>query len=272
MIKPDVVICTKDRPRHIVNMIKQVHDKIPYSQLIIVDGSREYSSLYELMPPFVKNLKVIHKPDVLLGNARQIGTGQCTSDTIIYFDDDLVIPWNWYSRMQDFYKSKPKDVAAVSSRVVRGSQVNDVIFKTFTNIHSHNVEGHSGGCVLIDRRRLLKAGGWNRKIHRGEDYELSLRLKEKGYRWVRNSLTFAYHPTTIMGLYRGMKENEKGAARITIDHGRLRRHLFKHIVELTVQPLRLTVRNKNIEVLPFYFFLRLFSLIGLMEGCHVEKG
>ena len=58
-------------------------------------------------------------------------------------------------------------------------------------------EGASIGVALIHRQLAIDLGGFNRKIHRGEDTEFELRANNQGYKWLRVSSALAYHSLTF---------------------------------------------------------------------------
>jgi glycosyltransferase involved in cell wall biosynthesis len=264
----DVVIITKDRPDRIEYAMKQVFRKLDFHKLIVVDGS-------EILPPVYSKIKsdrfiLIHAPNVKLGYARQLGLEKTSTEHVAYFDDDLIYPSTWLKDMLQFIKESPDEVAGASSRIVRAPNLEHPLMRMGLAVNCHKQKGHSGGGCILNRDKVLSVGGWNPYIHRGEDLDLSLRLSSKGFTWIRNGKTFAYHPMTIVEWCRGARANGRAAVYL-FQYVKPYKILIKKLIELFIQPFRFSWRVKSLLIIPAKFSISLFSLIGFNEGLREYK-
>jgi glycosyltransferase involved in cell wall biosynthesis len=186
----DVVICTRNRSCKLASAVTQAKLFFPINQVIIVESSPN---------PDIKLLnslqvKTVFTPNVPLGFARQEGLLAANTDNVVFLDDDIIIEPQWYYKMNMALQGNSKAFAA-SSKVVFGYGCD----KTLTKLHTCSLrgEGASIGVAVIHRKLALDIGGFNRKVHRGEDTEFELRAGSKGYKWIRVSSALAYHPLTF---------------------------------------------------------------------------
>jgi GT2 family glycosyltransferase len=186
----DVVICTKNRSEKLVSAVIQARSLFPINQVIIVESSPNPDM--ELLENL--NVKTVFTPDVLLGYSRQEGLLAANTEDVVFLDDDIIVEPQWYQKMDRALQKNQKAFAA-SSKVIFGYGCD----KTLMKLHTCSLrgEGASIGVAIIHRKLAIDLGGFNRKVHRGEDTEFELRAGAKGYKWIRVSSALAYHPLTF---------------------------------------------------------------------------
>ncbi len=244
--KVDVVICTKNRQHLLFGAVEQVRKKIPYNRIIIVDSSGELNA------PLLKSLGVefYWTPDVLLGVARQKGLTQARTELVAVVDDDLVLAKDWFARMYSALLREPTALA-VSGKVVFGYKTDKVLEKIHTC--SLRGEGASVGVALFKRRQVLALGGFNVHTHRGEDTELELRMKSKGYRWIREQTAVAYHPLTMKEYMRKAVDNVDGWMLIWNHSNHRVRFLIERTGAFLFMPVYYGLLTRSMKAAYYYF-------------------
>lgn len=111
---------------------------------------------------------------------------------VMFLNDDTYLPFSsrfWLHKMLQWF-TNPK-VAAVgpSSNVVMGLQN---IFNVL-NMDSASVTLLIGFCVLLRRSALEEVGGVDDSLPGGDDFDLSIRLADAGYKLVADRSVFVYH-------------------------------------------------------------------------------
>lgn len=125
--------------------------------------------------------------------ALMVGLSECDTEYVLFMNDDTYIPVS--SRAWMIYLTEILDhdqtVGAVgpTSNVVRSWQ------NIFSNI-PHNmieVEYLIGFCMLIRKSVLDEVGGIDQTLPGGDDLDLSIRIKDAGYKLVIDRKAFVYH-------------------------------------------------------------------------------
>jgi GT2 family glycosyltransferase len=111
---------------------------------------------------------------------------------VMFANDDIFIPRSslfWLTDMLQWFKS-PK-IAAVGpiSNTVMGVQ--NMKFQTVPKDLS--VEYLIGFCMLVRKKALYEVGGIDDTLPGGDDLDLSIRLKDKGYTLLVDRTVFVYH-------------------------------------------------------------------------------
>jgi len=188
MLKSDVVIVTKDRPELLREAVAQVKKLIDFNCVIVVDSSENPDrTLFDV--------KFLSTPNATLGFARQQGLKVAESEYVIFLDDDIKLAEDWYPKMLEFIEGSDDDVLVVNSRIVFGYKSNPIIQKLHSK--SNRDEGGSIGISMLKREQVLALGGFNVHVHRGEDLELYMRLRQHGKRWLCQREAVAYHHCTF---------------------------------------------------------------------------
>jgi GT2 family glycosyltransferase len=121
-----------------------------------------------------------------------LGLEQSTAPLVLFANDDIqIVPGNphWLTGMAALLHKNP-DVAAVgpTSNFVMGSQ-------HFGYMLDENKEVGFliGFCMLIRRDLLNECGGVAQNLPGGDDLDLSIRFKQKGYRMAIDHTSFVFH-------------------------------------------------------------------------------
>jgi GT2 family glycosyltransferase len=183
--------------------VSQARLLLPCSRVVVVDSS-PYPDRKLLAGLGVVS---VFTPNVTLGFARQVGLLEAKSGVFVFLDDDVILEKDWFNKMFSALAANPKAVGA-SSKVIFGYKTNNVLVK----LHSCSMrgEGASAGVSVLKRELALKLGGFNRGIHRSEDLEFELRVKSQGFKWLRVSSAFAFHPLTFREYLVKAKVNADG--------------------------------------------------------------
>lgn len=121
-----------------------------------------------------------------------LGMKESKSEFVCFFNDDAMIPSSsrlWLNMLLQHFRD-PK-VAAVGpcSNVVMGLQ------NIFTDLQFHVFESKFliGFCVLMRRSAFSEIGGMDLDLSGGDDFDWSIRLRDKGYKLLVDRSVFVYH-------------------------------------------------------------------------------
>jgi len=262
MEKVDVIICSKDRSNIICNTIEHIKKLIPYNNIIIVDSSEKpYSVLNGL------GVKLVHTPNANLGFARQQGLLNAETEVVMIVDDDLILEEDWFELMIPILKQDEKTLA-VSCKIIFGHGTNEVIEK----IHraGKRREGACGGANLMKRNEVLKLGGFNTNIHRGEDMELELRINQHGFKWMKQQEAIAYHPCTYPQFLKRAQQDGWGWIMVWYhsSSGNRLRFIARRLVSTFLMPFYYTFLTRDFRVLAYYSTYKIKSLFTFITEVH----
>jgi len=255
-MKVDVVVCSKDRYGLLKRQIARIKINVPFNKIIVVDSS--------LTTPknFYENLEVcfVHTPLAKLGSARQTGLLLASEDYVLFLDDDVIYDRSAIEKLFKYFLAAPENVVAVSGQIVY-SDANRVLHRLFSRGKSE--VAHSNGCVLMDRKRVLEFGGFNRNVHIGEDVELSSRLRTQGLLWIRCRDAKFYHPTTLKEMLQRAYRN--GQVFFLIRKSRL--YCFARILaKMFGMSVYYSFKVAEPRVLVYYFLINFQYLRGFIRG------
>ena len=250
----DVVICTKNRHKLLAKLVKQIK-MLSYNRLVIVDSSDVPFKFETLRKDFV-----VHDPEARLGAARQIGLECCSSRYVFFVDDDQVLTPSCLSILHDALEnSNDVNLIAVSGRVIYGNDA--VLRKLFSRTRAFG-QGENGGFVLLKREEILAIGGFNKKIHWGEDVELRQRMNANGLKWGRVPEAVVYQTRVFLKLLHDMKNHGKGCrASVNISGGFLRMAV-RLLGRVSVMPFVYGFQTYDPRVFGYYFLMNLCLLLG----------
>jgi GT2 family glycosyltransferase len=121
------------------------------------------------------------------------GLEECHTEYILFLNDDTFIPKacsNWIIQMLEIAERDPSIGAmGPTSNVVRAWQ------NIFMNVPDYMIEVEYliGFCMLIRRIAFESAGGIDTSLPGGDDLDLSIRLKDAGYKLVIDRRAFVFH-------------------------------------------------------------------------------
>lgn len=199
----DAVVCSKDRPHNLWDALEQINRLVPCDNILVYEGS--------INPPldFHRDLardfgaKFVYVPRLVFGAVRAKIMEESEADYVAMIDDDIVLSDNWVvTLMREFNDS---GVVAVSCKLVYSHPLLKKMF-----LANSRISGGSGGAAIYDREAILRLGNFNKRIHRGEDMELELRIWAAGKKWVKCNGTYAFHPITLRQFLERPKGNVVG--------------------------------------------------------------
>jgi glycosyltransferase involved in cell wall biosynthesis len=258
----DVVVCTKNRHGLLRRLLDQINTLPRFNLLVIVDSSDVPFAFEQGM-----NAKTvyIYDPTAKLGCARQIGLEACISKYVFFVDDKVNLSPQSVPILYDALdKSKDPSVVAVSGKMIVG--YNDPVLRKLSLCSRPFQEGENGGFVMLKRKEVLDLGGFNRRIHWGEDVELHQRLNAKGLKWRFIPNALASYELSFAEALATMKRHGRGCrAVITLFGGsfKLSARLF---VRLLIMPILYGIMSTDPRVFGYYFLMNLCLMYGFLVG------
>lgn len=141
-----------------------------------------------------KHVTVLQSEGKNLGweGALKLGLEKTTEPFVMFLNDDTLIPPSsrfWINRMLQHFIHKEVGAVGPSSNVVMGLQN---IF-TSTPVLTFTAKFLIGFCFLVRREAILKAGGIDDSLPGGDDLDMSIRLRDAGFKLVVDKEVFVYH-------------------------------------------------------------------------------
>jgi glycosyltransferase involved in cell wall biosynthesis len=111
-----VVICTRDRPEHLVKCLRslQASSQAP-SEIVVVDNAPSSDATQQLVAE-MPHVRYVLEPRPGLDIARNAGVLNSTGEIIAFTDDDVIVHPDWVMRLQQSFQ-EPK-VMAVTGLVL----------------------------------------------------------------------------------------------------------------------------------------------------------
>lgn len=188
-----IIIPTFNNFKFVHNCIKSISLFTPNIYELIVVNNGHKDSLGFLR----ENEKVnILKPDHNLGwqDALNLGMKHAKGEYFLFMNDDTQIldgDAKWLTRMLQTFRYG--DIGAVGpiSNLVMGTQ------NMFGNLGRFFMEYETtlliGFCLLVSRKAMEKVGELDGGLIGGDDLDLSIRLRQAGFRLMVNRRAFVYH-------------------------------------------------------------------------------
>ncbi|MGH2820255.1 MAG: glycosyltransferase family 2 protein [Actinomycetota bacterium] len=184
-----VIVPTRNRiqllPEAVASVKSQAHAEW---ELVIVDDCSEDATsewLRELHDDRVRNLRMDRHGE--RSRTRNRGLAASSADHVLFLDDDDRLAPRALERLSTALESAPGAVAAIGARMMfdeKGARRRPAHPRLASRRHVwfdvlFGWTPIPGQC-LLDRGALLTAGGWNERLHAGEDQDLWLRLMRLG--------------------------------------------------------------------------------------------
>jgi hypothetical protein len=112
----------------------------------------------------------------------------------------------------------------------------------------------------------MKNGGFNSRLHIGEDLELELRMRKMNKKWLRVQDAKAYHPLSVPEYLRRPKENVCGWNLLMGYSQRKYRFLMKRFVSIWTMPIYYFFKTFDLRVFGCYFVYKLMSMLYYLSG------
>jgi GT2 family glycosyltransferase len=166
---------------------------------------------------------IIVKGDTRPSRAKNVGTAISKGRYILNLDDDSQLPQR--ETIENLVKAMESDdrIGAVGAGKLIPPYVNWLCRKIMRELPRQTIpiseeirdsDMIESGCMLIRKEAILKVGGENELLFRGDDDYLRNALREAGYRTVIAPNTFYYHlpPCTFVGFIKSAFRNGRGSA------------------------------------------------------------
>lgn len=183
-------------------LLKQSYKK-PYEIVIVDDGSvdRTKDIVKKYGGKFGKGkLKLIEQKHKGPAAARNLGAKRAKGSIILFTDSDCTADKNWISEMINPFKRNRK-IAGVQGRykteqkslTARFAQAE--IEERYMRMIERGVDSIGTYAAAYRKGIFLKMGGFDRRfpIASGEDFDLSYRIKDKGFLLTFNPNAVVYH-------------------------------------------------------------------------------
>lgn len=111
---------------------------------------------------------------------------------LLFLNDDVLIPPTsklWINKLLQHFMSSEVGAVGPSSNVVMGLQ--NIFNQTDLNIFTSSYL--IGFCFMTSRKAILEAGGIDDSLPGGDDLDMSIRLRDAGYKLIVDKEVFVYH-------------------------------------------------------------------------------
>ncbi len=209
-VKYSFIIPVYNRPDEVNELLQSFYEmktQIPYEIVIVEDGS--IISSKEIIKEYhsVLNIQYLEKENTGPGDSRNYGMKKANGEYFIILDSDVVMPSHYLNSVEGFLKENPVDCfggpdAAKENFSEIQKAINFVMTSFLTtggirgkekSIKNYEPRSFNMG---ISREAFQKTGGFG-TIHPGEDPDLSIRIKEAGFKIGFIKEAYVYHKRRI---------------------------------------------------------------------------
>ncbi|HET8808959.1 MAG TPA: glycosyltransferase [Flavobacteriaceae bacterium] len=198
-----------NRPEELQELLEsmaRLSGEIPFEIVVVEDGSTEKSDAVVAEFPML-DIRYFFKPNSGPGDSRNFGMRKATGDYFLILDSDVVLPNNYLQEVEAFLDQKFVDCfggpdAAGQNFTPIQKAINYAMtsFLTTGGIRGNkkmakNFEPRSFN-MGISKKAFEATGGFG-KIHPGEDPDLSIRIREKGFETAFAPKVFVFHKRRI---------------------------------------------------------------------------
>jgi GT2 family glycosyltransferase len=124
----------------------------------------------------------------------EIGMERSEEPLLVFMNDDTFVPpssRDWLNIMAEEFRDENVGAVGPISNVVMGGQN---IWNINDNMNPKSLQRYLiFFCVMIRRDAIERAGGLDSTMSGGDDFDLSIRLWDKGYKTLINRQVFIYH-------------------------------------------------------------------------------
>lgn len=256
-MKFSVVIITKNRRellKKCINSVKNAKNNSDVEIIVVEETDKE------LDINGVKHVKLSGK-NLGYGVPRNVGAKVAKGDYVIYIDDDCIMDKNYFVRLKEDLRNLNADVIT-GGVIVEGYNFLSIcqnalgipngalkrILKAKGKIIKTNLFSTCNCC--IKKEILLKEKFWEIKRRGGEDYDLALRLVDKGKEVYFDPDLICYHKST---------ESLKGFMKKFYERGKNEINYFK---------VRLNFRSSFFKFLRTSLFIRFLIFVLIFNLSH----
>lgn len=180
--KISVIVPAKNEQKHIGECLNSLlNQEIPEDlfEVIVVDNGSTDNTV--LIASSYDRVKVVSAPNLNVGAVRNIGANEAVGEFLAFIDADCVAPNNWLLNIHKHLK--------VSSTIVGGGAMlphnPDPIerFWLLEGPNGHNIPRELiGATFAVSKANFESVGGFDESVTSGEDSDLSMRFRAKGFK------------------------------------------------------------------------------------------
>ena len=122
----------------------------------------------------------------------KLGLEKSKAPFVIFHNDDTIVPYSqklWVHKMIQHFKDPKVAAVGPASNMVMGLQN----MLAFTDTQVFTSMFLIGFCVMVRRSALDEVGGVDDTLPGGDDLDLSIRLRDKGYKLIVDKNVFIFH-------------------------------------------------------------------------------
>lgn len=215
-----IVICTYNRPillKSTLQSVVEIDFDSDQFEIVVIDNGNDNQSpdVFTSINRHARCRMSYAKEEKLgLSHARNTGIGLAQGRIVVFLDDDELVEPNWLKELIKPYDSderiacvggkiipvfpndtRPswysKDIQGFFGGVDQGEQIHEVNFPQ---------EYIGGGNMSFNRQLIMESGMFNVRLgiigassYSGEENELALRIKNKGFKVLYNPFAITYH-------------------------------------------------------------------------------
>ncbi len=190
----DIIIPTFNNPEYLIPCVNSIllHQSTPGLYRIIIVNNGDKGSIPVMDNPCIHLIEAVSN----LGWEGGLKKGLEVSDTpyVVFMNDDTYIPYSsagWLLQMLQTFANPKVGAVGPSSNCVMGPQN---AFVPSIELYKFEVKFLIGFCMMLRREALDKAGGVDDSLpYHGDDLDLSIRLRQEGYKLICDKSVFVYH-------------------------------------------------------------------------------
>ena len=190
----DVLLPTFNNPQQLFSTIHSFRRTVPrgLARLIVLNNGHAKSLPSSFQDPTEGE---IIQCGTNLGweGALKVGWRRSSAPFVMFLNDDVFFPGNdvgWLQRLLAVHTDPVVAASGPSSNVVMGQQN---MFWGDQQLKRKDVSLLIGFCVLYKRAVLDQVGGIDASLPGGDDFDISIRLRDAGYKLICLMDTFVFH-------------------------------------------------------------------------------
>ena len=256
-MKIGVVIIGRNEGERLVACLASVIGADQERRVIYVDSGSTDDSVAAAKKVGAEVVNLDMSQPFTAARARNAGADLLLSDedieAIQFVDGDCEIIEGWFDKAESFLSQNPKAAAVCGRRCERHPAKN--VFHSLAEREWNTPVGQAkscGGDVLMRRTAFEEVGGYNPDLIAGEEPEMCLRLREKGWEIHRIRADMAWHDIAISSLSPWWKRAARSG------------HAFAEVSDLHEEsPKRIWAKETKRAVI-WASFLPIIILLGLL--------
>ncbi len=202
-IPVSVIVPTYNRILQLFRLLKSLDKLNPMPDEIIIVDDNSTDGTGKLLYKWKRIKRDYHKEIILKtknkgpADSRNLGIYQSRNDLIAFTDDDVVVHTKWIKGITSKLLNPDKKVVGVGG-VVKSIN-NDILSKYYVEHKILEAPRQLNYLPTVNccfkKNTLIKSGGFDISFSfaGGEDTDLCLRLKNKGYHFVKENKAIIYH-------------------------------------------------------------------------------